>query len=70
MNKSVQQSADSILKAIDALTEVRAILHETIDSPHFTGDVASVQTRYYEVDAIIDDLESAREYIDNINLDF
>jgi hypothetical protein len=70
MNKSVQQSADSILKAIDALTEVRSILHETIDSPYFKGDVIAVRDRYDEVDSIIDDLESAREYVENINLDF
>lgn len=70
MKKSVHQSADHLSKAIDALTELRSILHETIDSPHFKGDVASVQDRYYEVDAIIDDLDSAHQYIDNINLDF
>ena len=70
MKKSVQQSADHLSKAIDALTEVRSILHETIDSPYFKGDVASVQDRYYEVDAIIDDLDSAHQYITDINLDF
>ena len=70
MKKSVHQSADHLSKAIDALTEVRAILHETMDSPYFKGNVASVQDRYYEVDAIIDDLESAHDYITDINLDF
>ena len=70
MKKSVHQSADHLSKAIDALTDVRTILHETIDSPYFKGDVASVQDRYYEVDAIIDDLESAHDYITDINLDF
>ena len=49
---------------------MRTILHETIDSPYFKGNVASVQDRYYEVDAIIDDLESAHQYITDINLDF
>ncbi len=70
MKKSVHQSAEHLSKAIDALTEVRAILHETMDSPYFKGNVASVQDRYYEVDAIIDDLESAHDYITDINLDF
>lgn len=70
MKKSVHQSADHLSKAIDALTDVRTILHETMDSPYFKGNVASVQDRYYEVDAIIDDLESAHDYITDINLDF
>ena len=70
MKKSVHQSAEHLSKAIDALADVRTILHETIDSPYFKGNVASVQDRYYEVDAIIDDLESAHQYITDINLDF
>tara|TARA_A100000171_G_scaffold6817_1_gene5278 strand:+ start:191 stop:403 length:213 start_codon:yes stop_codon:yes gene_type:complete len=70
MNKSVQQSADHLSKAIDALTEVRAILHTTYDSPHFKGDLLAVRDRYEEVVSIVDDLEEIRDYVENINLDF
>lgn len=70
MKKSVHQSADHLSKAIDALTYVRTILHETMDSPYFDGDPIAVRDRYDEVDAIIDDLESAHDYITDINLDF
>ena len=68
--KTVHKSAEYLSKAIDELTEVRAILHETIDSPHFMGDILAVRDRHEEVDSIVDDLEELKEYIENINLDF
>jgi hypothetical protein len=70
MKKSVQQSADHLSKAIDALTELRSILHTTYDSPHFVGDLLAVRDRYEEIVSIIDDLDSAHQYITDINLDF
>lgn len=70
MKKSVHQSADHISKAIDALTDVRTILHETIDSPYFKGDPVAVRDIHYEVSDMIDDLESCHKYITDINLDF
>jgi len=69
MKKSVQQSADHLSKAIDALTELRSILHTTYDSPHFMGDLLAVRDRYEEIVSIVDDLEEIRDYIENINLD-
>ena len=68
--KTVHKSAEYLSKAIDELTEVRAILHETIDSPHFMGDLLAVRDRYEEIVSIVDDLEELRDYIENINLDF
>jgi DNA mismatch repair ATPase MutS len=70
MKKSVQQSADHLSKAIDALTELRSILHTTYDSPHFMGDLLAVRDRYEEIVSIVDDLEEIRNYVENINLDF
>ena len=70
MQKSIHQSADHISKAIDALTEVRTILHETMDSPYFEGDPIAVRESYGEVSDMIDDLESSHQYITDINLDF
>ena len=68
--KTVHKSAEYLSKAIDELTEIRSILHETIDSPHFLGDLLAVRDRYEEIVSIIDDLEELRDYIENINLDF
>lgn len=69
MQKSIHQANIHIDKAIDVLTELRSILHETMESP-FDGDLLAVRDRYDEVDSIVDDLEELRDYIENINLDF
>ena len=68
--KTVHKSAEYLSKAIDELTEIRSLLHETIDSPHFKGDLLAVRDRYEEVVSIVDDLEEIRDYVENINLDF
>jgi hypothetical protein len=70
MNKAVHQATVHISGSIDALTELRSILHTTYDSPHFMGDLLAVRDRYEEVVSIVDDLEEIRDYIENINLDF
>jgi hypothetical protein len=70
MQKSIHQANVHIGKSIDALTELRSILHETIDSTHFKGDLLAVRDRYEEIVSIIDDLDSAHQYITDINLDF
>lgn len=69
MQKSIHQATVHIRESIDALTELRSILHETMESP-FDGDVIAVRDRYDEVDAIIDDLSDISAYIENINIDF
>ena len=69
MNKAVHQATVHISGSIDALTELRSILHETMESP-FDGDVIAVRDRYDEVDAIIDDLSDISAYIENIELNF
>ena len=70
MNKAAHKATVHISGSIDALNELRSILHETIDSPHFMGDLLAVRDRYDEVDSIIDDLSDISAYIENINLDF
>ena len=70
MNKAVHQATVHISGSIDALTELRSILHTTYDSPHFMGDLLAVRDRYEEIVSIIDDLDSAHQYITDINLDF
>ena len=70
MNKAAHKATVHISGSIDALNELHSILHETIDSPHFMGDLLAVRDRYGEIVSIVDDLEEIRNYVENINLDF
>ncbi len=69
MKKSVHQATVDISGSIDALKELRSILHETMESS-FEGDVIAVRDRYDEVNSIVYNLEELRDYIENINLEF
>ena len=69
MKKSVHQATVHISGSIDALKELRSILHETMESS-FEGDVIAVRDRYDEVNSIVYNLEELRDYIENINLEF
>jgi hypothetical protein len=65
----INHTTSYLARSIDQLTEVSNMLQETIHSPDFKGDTASVQERFQELKIVREDLEWYINYLKTMNLD-
>lgn len=70
MQQTINQATKHLCDCTGQIAEARNALHETEDSPHFTGNLVDLRDRIEELDAILDDLNEVQAYLENIDLNF
>lgn len=70
MKNIIDHAAKHIMNCTDCLVDARNILHEAEDDPRFDGNLIELRDRIDELDSVINDLNDAQSYIENIDLDF